>query len=333
MAQITTFHDVYPQLQQMRAEREKANAAAAASQPKTEQAPATPTDSTSLVNVNEVKDLFLELVKIPGRSFHERKVADAITAKVKALGYEVKEDGAAEKIGGNAGNLLIDIPGTIPDAPGLIFLAHMDTVPLAEGVKPREKNGVIYSDGFHALGGDDRSGDAELLTAMKLIKEHNLPHPPLQFIFTVAEEAGLVGSKALDPKDVHGRLGFEADFFRPNEILWGVEWDQNGPVPGPPHPNKPEEYLLEDFTKKAITDIGLKPEKYDLPDASSDSASLRQMGIPALIIGAGEQDVHTRSEHIAVADLGKATELVLKVIENANDLKVDSTGKIVPRVA
>jgi di/tripeptidase len=320
---IPTMSDAYPKYVQQRTERTR-------SQGQSEQ-PAPSSEQTALVNRDEVKDLFLELTTIPGRSFHERKVADTITAKAKALGYEVKEDGAAEKIGGNSGNLLIDVPGTIPDAPGLIFLAHMDTVALAEGVRPKIRDGVIYSDGFHALGGDDRAGDAELLTVMKTIKEKNLPHPHLQFIFTVAEEAGLVGSKALDPKDVHGRLGFEADFFRPNEVLWGSEWDENGPIPGPPHPRNSEETMLENFTLKSITDIGLKPEKYDIPDASSDSASLRQMGIPALIIGAGEQDVHTRHEHIAVEDLGKATELVLQIIENANQLKVDEQGQIVSR--
>lgn len=319
---IPLISDIYPKYKQLKAEKGLV-------EQKPEAAPAS--KQSDLVDVNEVKDLFLELTTIRGRSYHERQVADTITSKAQAMGYVVKEDGAAEKIGGNSGNLLIDVPGTIKDAPGLIFLAHMDTVRLAEGTHPREKNGVIYSDGWHALGGDDRAGDAELLTVMKLIKEKNLPHPPMQFIFTVAEEAGLVGSKALDPKDVHGRLGFEADFFRPNEILWGSEWDENGPVPGGPHPRNAEETLLENFTTKAITDIGLTPQKYDIPNASSDSASLRQMGIPAIIIGAGEQDVHSRSEHVAVADLGKATELMLQIIDNANHLQVDEQGKIVER--
>lgn len=289
-------------------------------------------DASKLVNPEEVKNLFLELTVIPGKSLDERKIADTLTKKITDLGYSVKEDDAGKKIGGNAGNLIVNVPGTIPDAPSLIFLAHMDTVPLAVGVKPQiSANGVITSNGKTALGGDDRSGDAELLTVMKTLKEKNLPHPPLQFIFTVAEEEGLWGSKALDPKDVHGKMGFEADFFHPNEVLWGTEWGPNGPVGGPPHPNNPAENFLEQFTFQAIRDIGLKPDKWEMDDASSDSATLRQMGIPAIIIGAGEQDVHTTQENISVKDMAKATELMLTIIHNANEYKVNEHDQIVPR--
>lgn len=289
-------------------------------------------DASEHVNPQEVKDLFLELVKIPGRSLHERKVADAITGKIKAMGYEVKEDEAGKKIGGNAGNLIVNVPGNVPDAPPLIFLAHMDTVPLAVGVKPQvHEDGLITSNGWTALGGDDRAGDAELLTVMKTLKEKDLPHPPLQFIFTVAEEKGLWGSKALDPKDVHGKMGFEADFFHPNEVLWGTEWGPNGPAGNPPHPSNPQENFLEQFTFQAIRDIGLKPDKWEMDDASSDSASLRQMGIPAIIIGAGEQDVHTTKESITVQDMAKATELIHTIIHNATAYKVDENDQIVPR--
>jgi di/tripeptidase len=297
----------------------------------------TPADQVAVraespVDVERVKKLFLELCQIPGPSFDERKVADTIKQKLADLGYQAREDDAGKKIGGNTGNLLVDVPGTVMDAPPLIFLCHMDTVPLAVGDKPHIKDGVIYSDGRHALGGDDRAGNAEMLEMLRLLKEKNIPHPPMQIIFTVAEEAGLLGSQALDPKDVHGKLGFEADFFHPNEILWGVEWGPDGPVPGDkPHPRNPAEQFLEDFTKQSIRDIGLTPKKWEMDDASSDSASIRGMGIPAIIIGAGEQDVHTRHEHIAVNDLAKATELLLQIIANANKYKLDADGNIVAR--
>jgi di/tripeptidase len=288
--------------------------------------------SGDLVDRERVKNLFLELTQIPGPSFEERQVADTIKQKLADLGYEAREDEAGKKIGGNTGNLLVDIPGTVPDAPPLIFLCHMDTVGLAVGVKPQENGDTISSDGTTDLGGDDRAGNAEMLEMLRILKENNLPHPPIQVIFTVAEEAGLLGSKALDPKDVHGMLGFEADFFHPNEILWGSEWGDDGPDPDQtPHPRNPQEQFLEQFTFDSIRKIGQEPKKWDLPWASSDSASLRQMGIPALIIGAGEQDVHSEEEHIATTDIVDATRLMLTIVDRANQFKVDETGAIVPR--
>ncbi|MHB2021704.1 MAG: M20/M25/M40 family metallo-hydrolase, partial [Candidatus Xenobia bacterium] len=210
------------------------------------------------------------------------------------------------------------------------FLAHMDTVDIAQGVKPQENNGVISSDGSTALGGDDRAGISEIFEMLQVLKENNLPHPPMQIIFTVAEEAGLVGSSALDPKDVHGKLGFEADYFHPNQILWGDDW---GGTDNQPHPNTPDEQFLDDFTQGSIRDLGMTPQRDDLPGASSDSANLRKnMGIPALIIGVGEQDVHTTDEHISVADIKQGTALMLDIIQRANQYKM-ADGKIVPRGA
>jgi hypothetical protein len=127
-------------------------------------------------------------------------------------------------------------------------------------------------------------------------------------------------------------LGFEADFFHPNEILWGSEWGPDGPDPTQqPHPRNPQEQFLENFTFDAIKTVGMTPNKWDLPDASSDSASLRQMGIPALIIGAGEQNVHETDEHISINDIATATELMLTIISKATQYKVDGSGQIVPR--
>ena len=286
-----------------------------------------------LVDPERVKNLFLELAQIPGPSFDERLVADTIKQKLADMGYQAYEDGAGEKIGGNTGNLLIDIPGTVPDAPPLIFMCHMDTVPRAVGSHPLEHGDTIETDHTTALGGDDRAGDAETLEMIRILKENNLPHPPIQVIFTVGEEAGLLGSKALDPKDVHGKMGFEADFFHPNEVLWGSEWGPDGPDPDQtPHPRDAQEQFVEDFTFDSIRAVGMTPDKWELDGASSDSASLRQMGIPALIIGAGEQDVHTVYEHISAKDIATATELLLTIVDRANGYIVTPDGQIVPRL-
>lgn len=312
--------------------------------------PANPT--LPAVDENRVKDLFLELVQIKGATGNERKVADTIVQKLGAMGYTPREDGAAAKVGGNTGNLLLDVPGTITDAPTLVLMAHMDTVPLAVGVKPQIRDGVIYSDGKTALGGDNRAGCTELLETLRLLKDNNVAHGPLQIIFTVGEEGGLLGSSALERKDVHGHLGYAVDSFHPNDIFWG--WD--GPLFAPDHtgvhaakaraqeafnrpataadelqPRNNAEGFLLDFTRQGIRDIGMQPSERSLYGASSDAAALRDMGIPAMTIGAGEQDIHTRKEHISIADLKKSTELIMTLVNNATAYQVDGSGHIKPR--
>lgn len=304
------------------------------------------------VDRDRIKDLFLELAQISGRTGNERQVADTIIQKLAALGYTPREDDAKSATGGNTGNLILDIPGSIPDAPGVIFMAHMDTVSLAEGVKPQIRDGVIYSDGTTALGADNRAGVSEILEALRLIDESGMPHGPLQIIFTVGEEGGLLGSSALHREDVHGNLGYAVDSFHPNEIFWG--WD--GPLfaddkinvqanqkraeaafrrPSGPkdelRPRNNAEGFLLDFTRDGIRAIGMEPSERNLWGASSDAAALREMGIPAITIGAGEQDMHSEDEHVSIDDLQKSTELILALVDKAAAYQVDADGKIVPR--
>lgn len=304
------------------------------------------------VDKDRVKTLFLELTQIRGGTGNERKVADTITQKLGAMGYTPREDGAAKATRGNTGNLLLDIPGTITDAPGVILMAHMDTVSIAVGSKPQIRDGVIYSDGTTGLGADNRTGCAELLEAIRLLKENQTAHGPIQVIFTVGEEGGLLGSSALRREDVHGHLGYAVDSFHPNEIFMG--WD--GPIMADDRDNvqrnhekaqdsfrrapSSEEVLtpqnnaegfLLDFTRAGIRDIGMTPSERRLWGASSDAAALREMGIPAMTIGAGEQDIHSRKEHVSIEDLGKSTELVLRLVANATRYQVDGAGHITPR--
>ena len=321
-------------------------------EPTPEPAPAPPI--ASLVDRERLKDLFLDLVQTPGASRHERKVADKLTSLIQDMGYSVREDGAAKLIRGDSGNLFVEVPGTVLDAPPLVFISHMDTIKDAVGDKPVIRDGVVYSDGQHALGGDNRAGCTELLETLRILKDNKVPHPPLQIIFCVGEELGLLGSDAIKKEDLHGSLGFAVDSFHPNEIFMG--WDGplfkgdeemhkqveraaqkafRRPANESDHlrPRNSAEGFLLDFTRDGIRTMGMEPEERSLWGASSDAASLREKGIPAITIGCGEQDPHGPDEHTSIDDLCKATELVLTLMSNATRYQVDGEGKITPRPA
>ncbi|MBM3462919.1 MAG: hypothetical protein FJX76_12530, partial [Armatimonadetes bacterium] len=123
------------------------------------------------VNEGRLLQNFLRLVQIPGNTRNERRIADTLKQDCTALGYEVFEDDAGQRIGGNAGNLIVNIPGNVPGAMPILFAAHMDTVRLAVGVRPQIRDGIISSDGTTALGGDDRAGCAEIMEAVREVTE------------------------------------------------------------------------------------------------------------------------------------------------------------------
>lgn len=161
----------------------------------------------------------LDLVQIDSESRNERGVADYVTAKLQSLGYEVKEDDAGMQINGNAGNVIAYHAGT-GIGKSVLFCAHMDTVVPGNGVKPVVADGVVRSDGTTVLGGDDKAGIAAVLEALEAVKEAETAHGPIQIVFTVAEEVGLLGAKYLALEELHpvdAAFFFDSDGM-PNQI-------------------------------------------------------------------------------------------------------------------
>lgn len=157
----------------------------------------------------KILDDFLDLVKIDASSRNERAVADAVKRKMAEAGVELTEDGAAEKIGGTAGNLYGVLDGGLPGA--VLLNAHLDRVAGGIGIKPVIENGVIRSDGRTILAADDLSGVAALIDSVRLLKSCGKKFPRVEYVFTVAEEAGLWGSKNFDTALLTAKAGYAFD--------------------------------------------------------------------------------------------------------------------------
>ncbi len=148
----------------------------------------------------EALRLVMELMAIPGRSGEESAVMDFIRGKLLQAGVAARAlatDDAhlRSKLGGQVGNLALKLPGT-ERGPRRMLAAHVDTVPICVGSRPVRKGGrVVSANRGTGLGGDDRAGSAVLLTTALAILRSKLAHPPLTFLWTVQEEAGLLGAR------------------------------------------------------------------------------------------------------------------------------------------
>jgi tripeptide aminopeptidase len=163
---------------------------------------------------------------------------EGVTGSEKAIGQEVVKalveagvprrairfDTAHKRIPlpTQTGNLLVTLPGTRP-GPRRLFMTHLDTVPLCAGAKPLRKGGRIVPEGPTALGGDNRTGVACLVTLAATLLAKRLPHPPLTLLFTVREESGLWGARYVNPDDL-GRPaeGFNVDGSSASSITVGA---------------------------------------------------------------------------------------------------------------
>jgi len=163
-----------------------------------------------MVNKERLAETFKFLVEIDSVSKEESTISGEIKKILESMGAETSVDNAGDKIGGDTGNLIARFKGNTLASP-LLLNAHMDTVEPGKGVTAVLADGVFTSDGTTILGADDKSAIAILLEAIKTMQENDLPYGPLELVFTVCEEIGLLGAKHLDLDLITAKFGYALD--------------------------------------------------------------------------------------------------------------------------
>jgi tripeptide aminopeptidase len=169
----------------------------------------------------------IRFLAVEGTTGHEAAIGRSAADALLEAGLPrkaVRFDDAAEHIPlpSECGNLVATLPGT-KEGPRLLFLTHLDTVPLCAGAKPVRKGERIVPAGTTALGGDNRTGVGVLVTLAATLLKEKLPHPPLTLLFTVREESGLWGARHVN-RDLLGDpvMGFNFDGRSASDITIGA---------------------------------------------------------------------------------------------------------------
>lgn len=151
-----------------------------------------------MIRRDRMVDTVLNLIRLDSHSRDERLVADYVVGALQKLDCDVAVDDAGREVGGNAGNVIARVKPSRSDAPPLLLSAHMDVVPPGKGVNPVVEAERIRSDGTTILGGDDKTGLAVILETLAALAEHDVPHGPIEVVFSICEEVGLLGAKHVD---------------------------------------------------------------------------------------------------------------------------------------
>jgi tripeptide aminopeptidase len=181
----------------------------------------------------------MRFLAVEGVTGQEAEIGREVLAALKEVGVPpraIRFDDAHTRIPlpTQTGNLIVQLPGSGPlkDSPRLLFMTHLDTVPLCAGAVPVCKGNRIVPQGKTALGGDNRTGVACLVTLAVTLLRERLPHPPLTLLFTVREESGLWGARYVDPADlgrpaeafnVDGRSASELTIGAVGAVRWQAE--------------------------------------------------------------------------------------------------------------
>lgn len=159
----------------------------------------------------EVFQYFEEICGIPHGSGNTKAISDYCVAFAREKGLRYRQD--------ESNNVIIWKPGTKgyeASAP-VIIQGHLDMVCEKEsgcmfdfekeGLKLRLEDGIVSAEGT-TLGGDDGIAVA---MAMAILAAEDIPHPPLEVVFTVDEEIGMLGASALDFADLEARTMLNLD--------------------------------------------------------------------------------------------------------------------------
>jgi tripeptide aminopeptidase len=176
-----------------------------------------------MITTDQVRDYFLQLIQVDSLSGQEAEVAALLRRDLEELGCEVTTDQAHESISGQCGNVIGRLAGSA-EAPPLLLNAHMDTVAPGQGVTPVLDGDIIRTDGTTVLGGDDKGGCTAVILALRHLREEGWPHGPLEVVFTISEETGLYGAKALDCTQLRAHLGVVAESGALGKITVGAPY-------------------------------------------------------------------------------------------------------------
>ena len=171
-----------------------------------------------MIDRERLAQTFSRLVRIDSVSKEEKAISEALCAILASMEADIAQDDAGQKIGGQTGNIIAKFKGNTSVAP-MILNAHMDTVEPGRGVEPVLEKGVFSSKGDTILGADDKSALAIILEVLWIIKENQLPHGPLEVVFTVCEEIGLLGAKNLNFDMISATYGFALDATDPQGVI------------------------------------------------------------------------------------------------------------------
>lgn len=160
------------------------------------------------INQERLVEHFIELVKIDSESGNEKAMAETLAEQLGLMGFEVTKLDVPAHIT-NGFNIYGKLKGELEGS--ILFSSHMDTVTPGNGIEPVINDGIISSKGNTILGGDDKSGIAAVMEAVRTIKENGEAHKTIEVAFTVYEELGLEGAKHFDMSKIESQQAIVMD--------------------------------------------------------------------------------------------------------------------------
>ncbi len=181
----------------------------------------------------QILEVFEEINKIPRHSRNEERLSIWLQEWGRSRGFEVKAD--------SINNVLIKVPATqgYEHSSIIILQGHMDMV--CEKLKDCEHDfsrdpikcicdgDWLRGDGT-SIGADNGIAIAIGLVLAEAGRKGEIEHPPLELLFTVDEEIGLIGARGLEADFFEGKLLLNLDSEEEGVFIVGCAGGQNSQI-------------------------------------------------------------------------------------------------------
>ena len=164
---------------------------------------------------------FADLNEVPRPSKQEERVIEFARKFGESLGLETIVD--------HIGNVIIRKPATagMEDRTPIVMQSHLDMVHQknadtnfdfnTEGIKMLVEEDWVRAEGT-TLGADNGIGVASI---MAILSSDDIPHPPLEALFTIDEETGMTGAQELKGGILQGKILLNLDTEDDDELTIG----------------------------------------------------------------------------------------------------------------
>jgi len=246
-----------------------------------------------------------ELLQIPGVSGEESIIRNHVIKKLVPLTDEISVD--------DYGNILAEVTiGANRVGPVFTILlnSHLDVVEEIETDREILKHGNVWTSSYGILGADDRAGIGVVLHTLKQLQTMQLHSPvKVKIAFTVEEEVGLCGAKAVSQDFLEGvQAAIVVDRKGKGDIVTGTRGIA----------------FCDELFGSMIALIGnLGEEKRWEPTMGgrSDTLIWAQQGIQSVNLSVGYQNEHTSREELNIDDAFATAKLLKKVFLHLDLLK------------
>ena len=163
------------------------------------------------MNTEKVLNFFREITRIPRESGHEEQIVAYLQQFAASRGLECKTD--------KVGNVMIAKPASkgYEDRPTVVLQGHTDMVCEKKSTSnfdfSKDPIHYVIEDGWMiahdtTLGADNGIGVA---SAMAILDDDTIEHPRVECLFTVSEETGLDGARAVKKGFITGKTLINLD--------------------------------------------------------------------------------------------------------------------------